>query len=295
MKATIMKAAAMAETAMTGAANRGYWRSVLGLVLAGMLSGACSDSGRANQANDETDEASEDSGETTSHGSKSESQPSDAATSRESDASVASTVDTTSLDVDAALATSSAVSTVSSTTGSSAPITDDASVILEPDIQTLTVAQLCDQLAYLEGETVDVDLHDQLVQTEWRELDFVPVDADAAPVATDIATDAGPCTEAFAAYSVACRGHRLIVSAPSLVFGEGPEIGGETVGFGCWQRACETACMPPELADVASVRVRIEAPINGYFDEEAGVFRGLTRLNGVDFDAIGLLEITNRL
>lgn len=290
MKTTVVNVAAMAE------AVRSLGRSMLGLGLAGMMSGACSDSGRPVEANDGGEQTNEDPGETTSYSRPNESDADapDVVTGRENDASVASTRAATSVDVDAALATSSAVSTASTTTESGAPSTDDASVILEPVIDTLTVAELCEQLPYLEGRSVDVDLHDQLVRTDWQAIDFVAFGGDAAPIATDTATDAGTCVEGFAAYSVPCRGNRLIVSAPGLVFGEGPEIGGETVGLGCWQRGCASECVPALIAEVASVRVRVEAPANSSFDEEAGVLRGLARLNGVDLDAIGLLEILSR-
>lgn len=292
MKMTVMKAISRIEQAL----KRPVSSRVVTLGLAGLLSVGCSSSGHPVEAGDEADETDASSDETTSHDepSQSETLSTEVATSgADLDASIASTADFTSIHVDAAVATSTFVGAASSTTE---PVVSDsdASVILEPGIETLTASELCERVEYLEGQTVDVDLHEQLSLTAWRELDLTALGNDSTTLATDTATDAGACSDGFAAYAVKCRGTSLIVMAPTLLFGEGPEIGGETVGFGCWQHGCDVECVPAAMDEVALVRGRVGAPINRYYDEKSGDFRGLLRLNGADFDAIGFLEVLSQ-
>lgn len=192
----------------------------------------------------------------------------------------------------------------SSTTENVRTASGDASAIVEPTFEQLTLAEVCERVVYLDGEMVDVDLSGTLRVGEWTRVtsfgelasagdaSFGEVDGGSRKLDAG-GSDAGVvlCDERFAAYSAPCAGSVLVVSAPTLVFGEGPTIGGERVGFGCWESGCETACLPETTDQVGVVRVRVSAPVNARYDAVLETVVGDVRINGVDVQGAGLVEI----
>lgn len=166
----------------------------------------------------------------------------------------------------------------------------DASIIIEPEVEALAIAELCQRIGSLEGESVDVDLTAELETSDW--IAVAPASADAA---ADSAADAMVCEERFAAFVVRCNASLLVITAPTFAFGEGPLVGGEQVGFGCWESACDAGCLPQSVEGIGRVRVRVTAPVNPRYDEERAVTVGEIRVNGVDVAGIAQLEILERL
>lgn len=163
----------------------------------------------------------------------------------------------------------------------------DASVILEPDFEELSIEQVCEQIPYLEGQSVDVDLSNVLTSTE----PYVVSLDDAG----DAGADAAVCEQRFSAFVAACAGSILVVTAPTLEFGVGPRVGGEPVGFGCWDSECVAGCVPEDVTAVGKLRVRVTAPLAPRYDEVRDVTVGDVRVNGVDIEAVALLEVIERL
>lgn len=194
---------------------------------------------------------------------------------------------TSARESDAATSVSSGLDTTAPTSSES-----DASLILEPEFEQLSVAQLCEQIARLEGQSVDVDLTGELRTSDWRD---VASDAPSLDAGLGGAVDAMACSQRFAVYVAPCSGSVLVVTAPTLVFGQGPVIGGEEVGLGCWEAECAGGCLPETSADVGKVRVRIALPLNPNYDEVLAVDVGDIRVNGVDIEGIGQLEVLERL
>lgn len=185
--------------------------------------------------------------------------------------------------------------------------TKDASVIVAPMFEQLTLAQVCERVLYLDGEVVDVDLSGLLRLGEWAPVTLFGARVSAADASVgevdarsgelDAGVDdagAGTCEERFAAYVAPCAGSVLVVSAPTLAFGEGPTVGGERVGFGCWESECLASCLPTSTQEVGVVRVRVSAPVNARYDAARAVVVGDVRVNGVDVEAAGLVEILTR-
>ncbi len=162
--------------------------------------------------------------------------------------------------------------------------TGDASLIEQPTIEELSFDELCDGITTLEGRIVDVDLASRAVVGEWFEPSTMEAVADAS-------VDAGECGVRFAAYVAPCRGSVLVASSPTFVFGEGPVVGGERVGLGCWETACQSRCYPESPSQFGLVRLRVGAVVNASFDEQLGVYVGDVRLNGADIRGIAALEV----
>lgn len=168
--------------------------------------------------------------------------------------------------------------------------TDDAGpAILPPVIEEVTVAELCERVEYLTGETIDVDLRNEVTTGEWFLLREGPV------AGLDAGLDAAACGERFAPYVVSCRGSVLVLSAPSRAFGEGAEVGGESVGVGCWEAECENGCLPEAGDGFGKVRLRVGPVIDARFDEALSLSVGDVRVNGVDVECLAELELSELL
>lgn len=186
-----------------------------------------------------------------------------------------------------AIAATSAVEATSGAESASMPGPNDAdaSLILDPEFDQVSAAELCERIAYLEGESIDVDLTNELALGDFEDL--LPASYDAGSYEPDAMT----CHTRFAPYVVPCDGSVLVVTAPTLAFGEGPLVGGELVGIGCWEKGCTDGCLPEVASAVGKVRVRVTAPINSHYDEESGTIIGDIRVNGVDVRGIAQLEV----
>lgn len=208
------------------------------------------------------------------------------------EASDASNVGTgsTQLELDTTASSLASDSTAASAIVTSTSIGQDASVILDPEFEALSVDELCERIGYLEGESVDVDLTTELIPSEWSAVVATSIDA-----GTNAVNDAMVCEQRFAAYVVPCNGSVLVVTAPTFAFGQGPSIGGEVVGFGCWDSACDTGCLPDSIDGAGKVRVRVTAPVNPRYDEERSVTVGDIRVSGVDVEGVAQLEVLERL
>lgn len=170
-------------------------------------------------------------------------------------------------------------------------VADASSPIEEPVVSQLTWGELCTAVGQLEGRVVEVELTNQVLRGSWLTSNVPLEEAGVLP-------DAGresACGERFAPYVAPCNGSVVVIQSPELVFGEGPNLGGEAMSVGCWESACERTCLPEGANAFERVRARVGGVINLAFDPTLDIYVGETRINGFDVSGVAVLEVLELL
>lgn len=263
-----------------------HWRTSFAAAV--LVVGACSSDAASGRASDALDAAASD---TSTHVAATSSERSNSSSDVPDASPTSDGGTTTPSPVDASTATTWTIAPESGVETSRDDLTDASSPIEEPAISQLTWEELCGAVTGLEGRIVEVDLTNRVRRGPW-----LPPDGELEePGVSRDAGDASTCGERFAPYVAPCNGSVVVLQSPALVFGEGPNLGGESVSAGCWESDCEDACLPEEVNTFGRVRARVSGVVNLAYDPTLDIYVGEVRIHGFDVRGVAVLELLELL